>query len=162
MLDAVSSAVTPSDEDVEIVGRTARFMRQRFRLTDNAVGGRVRWSLDGSELGIRGIDPEEVLSFFESGAWVRMMPRPQGASVQFGPWTEPSENILPVYSIGEYKGLESDKILLLMQGYAPALRHELLVGISRARCVVAAALDRACVDSLSRAERLQLGVKSLA
>lgn len=81
----------------------------------------------------------ELVGAFRDGTWVDALP--VATSVTFRPhdWTLDGE--VPVYGVGEIKGLERDVVLVVMQGDAPELLHELYVGVSRARAVVAVVAD---------------------
>jgi hypothetical protein len=92
-----------------------------------------------------------VLDALRSGAWADAVASPATAS--FTPHITAAGSDIPVYSIGEIKGLERDCVLLVLQGDPPQISHELFVGVSRARSVLVVALEAHTAALLPR--RLQ-------
>jgi len=93
-------------------------------------------------------DGIDVLEALRSGAWADAIAGPP--VVSFAPHEQADGNDIPVYSVGEIKGLERDTVLLVLQGDAPQWPHELFVGVSRARSVLAVVLEAHAASALPR------------
>jgi hypothetical protein len=173
----LSGSVRPLREDVTEVRRLARAIAQADRqpyLSHGTVHGLRRrdiepipphdlweasagWrrtdeSLITYTFGGWGHTDEALLEALLSGAWAETLPPRGKIDVQFCSHHDPAPGAVSVFSVGEFKGLESEAVLLVMDGEAPELRNELFVGRSRARSLVAAVIDRATASLLRPGE----------
>jgi hypothetical protein len=162
-LSKLSHASLPTTDDIALVGRVSRGLKSP-RADRKAPHDGVGWWPDtwGEPRGFH-IEPswgydQHVLSFLETGRWAETLPSDGPFSIGFAPHRGCPPNARPVYAVGEFKGLESDAVLLVMEGHAPEPRNELFVGVSRARAVLAVAMDRATARHLTAGELAALGM----
>lgn len=136
--------------------RTTKATRVTWRPVADAqrVPGVFEWRLHtGGHAGLDGVD---VLEALRSGVWADAIEPP--TLVTLAPQAAAVSPDIPVFSVGEIKGLERDCVLLVLQGDAPQWAHELFVGVSRARTVLAGALEPHAVGELP--PRMQAAVRS--
>jgi hypothetical protein len=138
---ALTRRAVPSDTDVAEVSAVAN----AIQAADPGVGGskRVRVRVQRAAKGRdpRGFAPSwhwDTMRAYRTGSWVAQVATPK--TVDFSPHNRAHDTI-PVYSVGEIKGLERQAILLVMQGDAPKFTNQLFVGVSRARAVLAVVAD---------------------
>jgi calcineurin-like phosphoesterase family protein len=165
-LPQLSEAAFPSEDDIANVGAFASKVAVRLRADDrpnHAAVARLKWRIDGKKLRLLGPDlkgtaverlgtearrgggpARALLAFFMSPAWTDGIPVPSVAKIQsHAPPTSPL--VLPLHSIGTFKGLEADGVILLLQAdNAPAKRESIgrfisnpiYVATSRARVLL--------------------------
>jgi hypothetical protein len=155
LLDSLSVESSPTQSDREAVAQAAALLvtvlppdslrRPSGKVVWRATPGVTASGIGGQDLRLhpRGASsyPFPVLHALLSGEWAQALPTPLTAT--FAPHADADADTatLPVFSVGEIKGLEREVILLVMQGEPPEPTHELFVGVSRARSVLAVALD---------------------
>jgi hypothetical protein len=115
----------------------------QWRSNHAALPGLADWRLRSTE---RMTAPAEVVGSLISGLWTDSLPLTE--AVTFRPHWDAGGTGVPVYEIGDIKGLERDAGLLVMQGDAPQFMHHLFVGVSRPRGVVAVAVDDRAYSAL--------------
>lgn len=142
----LSSNPTPSLADVQLVADLARWFVPT-RLHGPTHPGPVEWrERNGSryDLRVRGVTRPlarwDLARILRDEAWADAVP-PRKAVMFDRASTATDNSAIPVYTIGEIKGLEFDAALVVMQGGAPEPLGELFVGVSRARLLVTCALD---------------------
>jgi hypothetical protein len=163
LLGGLTREAFPTTRDVELVASVAAQI-----LTPAARGDRRPcWGTSQSWRGptsarvaTGGTSPRDVVDYFRDPAWATEVPAASIGNVRFLPHDACDPSARPIYTVGEFKGLESDAILLVMQGNAPELRSELFVGISRARGTLAVALDQVTLSRLSLGEQRALGLRA--
>jgi hypothetical protein len=157
-LAELSEAPVPSSADVEVVAVLATEMLQRYgphgpRESRSRVRpGRVSWRPVADAQRVPGVwewrlrvaghasaNGIDVLEALRSGAWADAIEQPRPVAFAEHELAEPGE--IPVFSVGEIKGLERESVLLVLEGDAPQWGHELFVGVSRARSVLAVVLQ---------------------
>jgi hypothetical protein len=147
----LSEGSVPTADDRAVVSTLAAelmrpFPRKRLtgvstarwqRIADaQQVPGVLEWRLNVSGGRVDGI---HVLEAFRTDLWAEGVAPPR--TVRFAPHAFATTDEIPVFSIGEIKGLERDAVLLVLQGDAPQLANELFVGVSRARSVLATVME---------------------
>jgi hypothetical protein len=158
-LGQLSQAWMPTERDRDLVAQFATELlrsypgsrpgpvtRARWRPVADAqrIPGVSEWRLKPS--GASSVSGVEVLEALRSGAWADALSPP--AMVSFARHEQATTEQLPVYLVGEIKGLERDCVLLVLQGDAPQWSHELFVGVSRARSVLAVVLESHAASAL--------------
>jgi hypothetical protein len=156
-LQGLSSGPSPSSEDIRVVRNAAAtiagtLQRRHSHFERPSVFWRAVPS-GGSRaesLELRGrkgrTQALELLNAFRCDVWAELLPRT--GSVTFGHHLNRQLNDIPVYHLGEIKGLEKNAVLLVLQGDAPQFMHHLFVGISRARAVLAVVGDERAYRAL--------------
>ncbi len=138
----LSSHDFPTEKDVEAVARVARAIAiNHLSLAPEvrrSVSMRWRQAQRGDWRPMMKSTRVQALNALKDGSWVDHVPIT--ATLSFAPH-HAAGDATPVYSVGEIKGLERQAILLLMQGDAPMFTHQLFVGVSRARAVLAVVAD---------------------
>lgn len=145
-LDGLSLAPLPTPEDVELVRKVARSFRvhedvRRKIKNDPLRRQGMKWTVRDGHLNLWRASQEplwasEIIVHFQGKHWDNEIPVPQ--TVCFRKHNETSiGDAVPVYHISEFKGLEADCVLLFMEGPTMIPEHELYVGISRARLLLA-------------------------
>ena len=82
----------------------------------------------------------DLLLHFEQPHWAEGLPSPLCFTIK--PYYEPGgDQTLYMYNIAQYKGLESDSVILLMRGNKSSIEQQLYVGVSRARFFLAIVMD---------------------
>jgi hypothetical protein len=162
VLSDLSNNHRPTSADVDLVRNVAKSFTvspNTRRLITNRPGARagLSWILTDklarlSRSGFGSFRASEIIVHFEREDWDETLPIPQEFVLEInGLDVEPGH--IPIYRVADYKGLESDCILLLIQGNSASLERELYVGISRARRLLAFLLDRSTIASLPRGLR---------
>ncbi len=156
-LHGLSDAAEPTPADIELVASAASTIAEtlsakqaKFRRPELSWGalpvlgtGRTNWRLRSHW----GKPPQiEVLNAFRCDAWIWSLPSPPAAC--FSPVREMGAGSIPVYALGEIKGLERQAVLLVMQGDAPQFLNHLFVGVSRARAALAVVGDQRAYAAL--------------
>lgn len=110
----------------------------------------------------------EVIMHLADGSWAKAIPDPVIVSLRpyDAPEVREGEDYLAaldallrrrpqakrlavrIYSVADFKGLEADVVLLLVRGGLPMVEQQLYVGISRARFVLAALVDKGMLPML--------------
>ncbi|HXR31204.1 MAG TPA: hypothetical protein VN752_08695, partial [Solirubrobacterales bacterium] len=156
-LFGLSRNLKPTAADIRVVGnvaaaiagvlskRQAQFRRPdvRWKAISTSDTRRVNWRL-------RSPTPKtprvEILNAFRCDVWAKSLP--ETASLRFAPHHSGDPEAIPVYHLGEIKGLERKAVLLVLQGDAPQFMHHLFVGVSRARAVLAVVGDQRAYGAL--------------
>jgi hypothetical protein len=153
LLSGLSGESYPRAADVDLVCEAARQVLVDERLAkrllrESPEGGGVTFQRASGRLALRGAAshsaehplPAEVILHFQRPSWPAGLPKPY--KVRFAPHSEGLEDAIPTYSIAEFKGLESDDVLLVIDSSgAPPAREALYVGVSRARFRIAVAIS---------------------
>lgn len=150
LLERLSSAPSPTADDVELVRKVARRFRVHPQIR-RKIGDHpefyhaMMWEVRGDEVRLNRprkapIWGAEILLHFERKDWHFGLPEP--TTVSFRRFNElPTAGSMPVYHVGEFKGLEADFVLLFVRGPVLTPGHEVYVGVSRARFLMAAVVD---------------------
>jgi hypothetical protein len=143
----LSTSSKPGKKDHQVVAEAANAMASalppktrafkrplaiRWRPIPVASTGAINWRLRSPSRKTYNL---EALNALRCEVWATTLPVPE--SVSFAPHDECEPPKLPVYSLGQIKGLERTAALLVMQGDAPKFMHQLFVGVSRPRAVLA-------------------------
>lgn len=156
-LHGLSRSSRPTAADIRVVGNVAAVIagvlskkQAQFRRPD------VRWKAipisNTSQVNWRLRSPTpktprvEILNAFRCDVWTRSLP--EAGSVSFASHHNGDHKAIPVYHLGEIKGLERKAVLLVLQGDAPQFMHHLFVGVSRARAVLAVVGDQRAYGAL--------------
>lgn len=151
LLKGLSHETLPTPDDCSLVAQAANLLaagvhpgaprtsapvmwRSTSDATAAAGGPRVRLHPRGTNA-----FPFFVLHALQSGEWARALPQPLTTS--FARHPDAGSGTIPVFTVGEIKGLEREAVLLIMQGAPAEPTAELFVGVSRARSLLAVALD---------------------
>jgi hypothetical protein len=157
-LSELSDEPTPTPADVALVCKLARSFRIKKQklmdIYDNPDRREtMRWRVDSGSLRLwkyrvneRPWDSEFILHF-QHDDWHQGIPEPD--VIRFNRAAEAmSTGSVSVYTVGEYKGLEADAVLMFVEGPEPLSRSELFVGISRARMRFALVIDNQAASGL--------------
>jgi hypothetical protein len=152
LLDSLSANSRPTQVDREVVAQAAALVTAGLSAdVPRHPSGEVEWRATSHGTGAAGgphprlhprgpsTFPYYALQGLHSGRWAPALPARMTAT--FAPHNDAAAGAIPVYSVGEIKGLEREAVLLVMQGEPPQPIHELFVGVSRARSLLAVALD---------------------
>jgi len=156
-LDQLSDQAIPTANDRGVVAALASELHAQMPagVRGSARAERVSWRAIADAQRVPGVSewrlhaggrPEAVIEALRSGAWADTVEAP--TQVTFAPQATATVGQIPVFSVGEIKGLERDCVLLVVQGDAPRLSHELFVGVSRARSVLVAVLEAHALSTL--------------
>ena len=161
MLRELSDNDFPTDADIDLVAQVAAQIhtppQRGARRPQWATREYAHW--DGPAfLASDGAALRDVVEYFQTPRWALEMETESPGGVRFARHGACRPPMLPIYTVGEFKGLESDVVLLVMQGNAPEVRNELFVGISRARETLAVALDHVALSQLTGGEQRALGL----
>jgi len=90
-----------------------------------------------------------VLLHLNRQDWDRGLPRPKTITLQ--PFDSPRiKTSVPVYRVSDFKGLESEAVVLISRGRVPNHREATYVGISRARACLYVLIDQVGLSVLPR------------
>jgi hypothetical protein len=155
----------PSPDDVMLVREIARrfdldsdVRRQILNSPDRRDG--LVWQMQDGKVRLRGrrrdlrLWASEIVMHFERSDW--HVGLPDAPLVHFARDNQSLAALtVPVYHVSEFKGLESTAVLLYIDNLGPMLEEELLVGISRARLLLAIVVQGQAEASIpSRLRRL--------
>jgi hypothetical protein len=140
-LSALSDRPFPTTADIEMVCKVARSLPVqpaiRRRILDSRYREAWNWVVKNGTLILRRSAPgalwaAEIILFFERPDWPEGIPLPDEWSIQ--PYYEPARSRqIKIYTVSDYKGLESDAVILAARGKVPQMQQQMYVGISRAR-----------------------------
>jgi len=161
-LKALSHEPYPTSRDVEFVRSLthAKFnIHEGFRgwlLADPRAREPVVWMVREGKLLLtrparEPLTPAELILHFERDDWHHGIPEPNRIRFQHYAYADPDD--IPLYQVAEFKGLEADAVLLLLEGPGSDLAHQTYVGISRARLFLAMLVEEQTVASLPYALR---------
>jgi len=138
----LSQSALPTNKDLSAIRRVLRLwsiypelrqpdIRRHVRQNFTSCGGRIdrvwnSWSA------------RDFLLLLED-EWSNMLPPP--VTFRFAHHTKATPREVPVFTVGEYKGLEAESVLLLVDRAALNLMHEIFVGASRARRFLSMVID---------------------
>ena len=145
--------------DVECVRRIAQAFGisrdVRLDIEDGPVKKQgMAWKLDGRSprLWRRRIGPPlgaEVLLHLCREDWHRGLPCPKEIALQ--PFDSPrTKASVPVYRVSDFKGLESEAVVLVIRDRIPNHREAVYVGVSRARVCLCVLVDQGGLSVLPR------------
>jgi len=149
-LKHLSNDNLPSDNDIRLVQSIANaysvapYVQARITKTAPYKFG-FHWIVDDSRLTLRRrakgpLWASELILHFQSDQWHKDLPKPN--TIRVVPFNMPqTSDSIPLFSVSDFKGLESDTVILIMRGRITAHRNVVYVGISRARGVLAIAAD---------------------
>lgn len=142
ILSQLSGEAHPIKRDTELISEATKFAAIDNVQLRKSIGARfadtyLELRVEAGRLGFTrrlggAIHAFEVLSFFRDKNWARRLP-------PFKAWKENTSNDNPdigqvkLSSIGSYKGLEAETVVLLAGNYAPISSADLYVAVSRAR-----------------------------
>lgn len=157
-LAGLSRAAAPDANDVALVQDYARQFQAPF---DSGAAGRrmlkFGWVAEGGvwrlQRTMRDQGPFErvraLLRFFQIDGWADGIGTLTAWRVT--PFFElPREAAVPLFAVGDFKGLEADVVVLVMRGKTMAHRSSTYVGISRARAVLIVLADPAALSVFPR------------
>ncbi len=156
-LSKLSNEPTPTPADIELVRTLARSFRIRQEVrTDVRNRPRresIRWRVDSGSLrlGTYRVDERpwdwEFILYFRHDDWHQGIAVPN--VIRFSRAAEAmATDSVPVYTVGEYKGLEAETVLMFVEGPEPLTPSELFVGISRARMRLALVINNQAAADL--------------
>ena len=80
--------------------------------------------------------------FFQRDEWTAGIPEPR--SIKLLDYRMPrTRDVVPIFRVADFKGLESDVVVLLLRGRSAKHREMVYVGVSRARYLLVVLADRA-------------------
>lgn len=167
-LEELSNEAAPTPTDIEIVASAASAIastlpakQAEFRHPElhwsalPVLGtGRVNWRLRSQRGKPRQV---EILNALRCDQWTWSLPSAQTA--YFTPGSKGGGGTIPVYTLGQIKGLERKAVLLVMQGDAPQFLNHLFVGVSRARAALAVVGDQRAYAALPSQLRINEAVE---
>jgi hypothetical protein len=150
MLGELSGDHQPSAADVELVravagqftidSGTARLLQgrpgDRLGMTWDYVGGSLQLTKHSSFA----MYASELIIHLQRPDWSASLPSNKTITLQT-PSKCVGNKAIPIFSVSDYKGLESDAAILVVEGVPPAIEQEMYVGISRARRILAVLVD---------------------
>jgi hypothetical protein len=151
LLERLSHEILPTPEDCATVAQAASLLATGVHPGAPRTSAQVMWrptsdataAAGGPRMRLhpRGTTtfPFFVLHALQNGEWARALPQP--LTTTFAPHRDAGPGTIPVFTVGEIKGLEREAVLLVMQGTPAEPTAELFVGASRARSLLAVALD---------------------
>lgn len=163
-LKQLSNAPYPTDEDAALVSMLARRFtiehRSRKHIEENPKSRNAfYWHADNNQVALwcshkkPGGPPvwsAEVLLFFQDPDWPDGLPKP--VDVTLAPYYTPlRSNVIRMYNIADFKGLESEVVILFIQGKIPRFREAVYVGVSRATYKLIVVSDNAGLEVLPKA-----------
>ena len=144
-LGGLSESAYPTSDDVRLVQRVAnrfsvdRDIRQRIQNIPQFRRG-FHWVGSENDLRMRRAAQAppwgaEIVLHFKDDDWHTGIPAAR--VVRVVPYYEArSVDSIPLFAVADFKGLESDVVILLMRGGMLAHKEVLYVGISRARAIL--------------------------
>jgi hypothetical protein len=163
-LSALSRQERPTAKDRAIVQDVARLFRidpdirrkvttsPRFRNAMERTVNEGKLNLGRSRRKDTPLWSAEVILHFEREDWDAGIPDVD--NVYFQPYYRAAgadtgqQAIIPVYRVDEFKGLESDAVVLFFPANLPIAEPELYVGASRARLVLSVLIDEKMLSTL--------------
>lgn len=158
LFQELSPSPKPTREDVDLVRSIANLftvdgvVRRRIE-SDQRFHRAMHWKYVGGKLRLIRrskqcpIWSSEVVLHFERDDWHVGLPEPR--IVQFELWRNSvGENIIPVHYIGNFKGLEAESVLLILDGTSSRIEFETYVGISRATSAIALLIESRTAHAL--------------
>jgi hypothetical protein len=158
-LGRLSAEAYPTTADVECVRKVAqafgisRDVRQHIEDSPAKKQG-MAWKIDGRALRLwrRRTGPPlaaEVVLHLSRDDWDRGLPRPKEITLQ--PFDSPrTKASVPVYRVSDFKGLESEAVVLVIRGRVQNHRETTYVGVSRARVCLCVLVDQSGWSVLPR------------
>lgn len=84
-----------------------------------------------------------VFEFFRTEEWLKDLPIPQTLRISAANVGGPQcSNEIPLYSVGAFKGVEADGVVVFTRADAGSLVAQLYVAFSRARLALHAVIDK--------------------
>jgi SEFIR domain len=166
VLAALSTDPFPTADDVQRVRSLAGLFRVQGEYLWRREARSVRWVVrDGGEVSLactsRGVEwPLDVLQHLERGDWHHGIPNPGRVRIRHHEAAAPGD--VPLYRVPEFKGLEADAVLLVLEGPGADLERHAYVGISRARVLLALLVERETVPALPYALRRSSVLRGLS
>lgn len=155
-LNKLSDHAAPTDSDVTLVCEVARrFSVQtsiRRRILDSRFREAFTWVAKDRTLDLRRFAhgplwAAELILFFEQPEWAAGIPQPEIWTIR--PYYAPyAPRTVKVYDVSNYKGLESDAVILAFKGKAPLMSQQVYVGISRAKFMLELIFDPLAASTL--------------
>lgn len=148
-LEMLSNQSLPTSQDREIVTNLAsRFgidrATKRKILNDPIRRAPLSWFVDNDRLRLSrlGISPwpTEYLFFFGRNDWSTDIPKP--TLIRLSSEYSTAENVIRMYDVGQFKGLEAESVILVNRGSAANLKEQIYVAVSRAKSSLAVLIDK--------------------
>ena len=166
-LKALSYDLRPSDGDVKLIQELARRFVVRADVRREVLDSPHRreglvWQLTGGRAHLHArrkgykMFASEIIMHFERENWHAGLPETETLQFTRDLKSQPKLT-LPVYHVSEFKGLESTAVLFYIHNLGSMVEEELLVGISRARLLLAVVVQNQAEGSLSPSLRRLLG-----
>ena len=163
-LNNLSDELRPITKDVLLVQETARMFtvqpEVRRRILTERMEGFV-WQIKEGKAKLRSqqrdlndIFSSEIIMHFETDTWNLGLPALN--AIRFSREETRSAEVVPIRHISEFKGLEATAILLYIHRFDSMPDEELLVGISRARLMLALVVQNQAEKSIPQALRNKL------
>lgn len=147
-LEQLSTGPVPNADDTELVRDiVGRFhVNPALRLTDASQFWRAEWIIKDGRLELKlpsrsALLAGQVLMHLEQGRWEAAIPEPRILALRPYDSKENGDSIR-MYNVADFKGLESDAVLLIVRGGMPMIEQQLYVGISRARFLLVVLVDK--------------------
>jgi hypothetical protein len=163
-LRSLSNELRPTAADVKLVQDTAKMFKVQAKVRQQILRERAEglvWQyrdgkakLRSQHRDIRDVFASEIIMHFEKDSWNLGMPDLD--TVPFTGGEAPAGLAIPIRHISEFKGLESNSVLLYIQRLDSMADEELLVGISRARLLLAMVIQSQTEKSIPQALRNKL------
>jgi hypothetical protein len=147
----LSNDAYPNQDDIQIVANYARSRQSLPQSTDAKAlhqmreGARhgaktIRWRLRDGQLSLSPLrygsmaGPSPFLAFFSRQDWDEGLPKPITATVSAEGRANNSSHTptIPLFTVGTFKGLEADGVILFIRSPRNELEANLYVGVSRA------------------------------
>jgi hypothetical protein len=158
MLSELSTEPFPTVSDIEVVRKVAGLfdLGWQRRLRDDPRFQPLEWTVMEGRLVLTRSHRStnralELVLHFEREDWHHGIPQPE--TVQFRHHTAAGDSEIPLYRVADFKGLEADAVLLVLEGSGPEIEQQAYVGISRARILLAMLVERETVPALPYALR---------
>lgn len=161
-LGGLSDAPYPTSADIQQVQRLANSFKvshaARATIERDRTRKRrpLRWISSASRLAFGRSEQgltwgTELVLYFGRDNWHNGIPKPEVLRITPHYATKDRGSSIPLYSVPDFKGLESDIVILCMRGRNLAQKEVVYVGVSRARAMLVILADEAAVRDLPSA-----------
>lgn len=150
-LNDLSQDPLPNSDDIELVRNIARKFNINHTIRSQIDShpqfrAAMRWVVKDGQLRLYRsrhvqIWSAEIVRYFEREDWAAGLPQPRVLTLRSYDSIDETD-IVKMYNVANYKGLESDVVLLLVRGRGPMIEQQMYVGISRARFLLAVLIDK--------------------
>ena len=150
-LNNLSQDPLPNPDDIELVRNIVRKFNINHAIRSQIdshpqISAAMRWVVKDGQLRLYRsrhvpIWSAEIIRYFEREDWAAGLPQPRVLTLRSYDSTDETD-FVKMYNVANYKGLESDVVLLLVRGRGPMIEQQMYVGISRARFLLAVLIDK--------------------